>query len=320
MGPVIRATLVSFMQSPDDRLPKPGPIGIAGTGRVAQALGRLLFKCGQPVAAMAGREPGRTSLAAAFAGHGVAPVSFEALPDLASRVLIAVPDDALAEVALRLARGGMAAGVALHTSGARGPGVLKSLAERGVSCGVLHPLQTVATPDQGVRALPGSAFAVVGSGEAAAWAAEIVALLKGCALEIRPEQQPLYHAAAVMASNYIVALVDAAVILMGEAGIGQDTALRALAPLVTASSANVVALAPEAALTGPIERRDLETVGAHLSALEQAPRTVIELYRSAARHTVELARRKNPDADYSALERMLDRPERLIDKGVGKSE
>jgi predicted short-subunit dehydrogenase-like oxidoreductase (DUF2520 family) len=185
---------------------------------------------------------------------------------------------------------------------------------------VLHPLQTVATPDQGVRALPGSAFAVVGSGEAAAWAAEIVALLKGCALEIRPEQQPLYHAAAVMASNYIVALVDAAVILMGEAGIGRDTALRALAPLVTASSANVVALAPEAALTGPIERRDRETVGAHLSALEQAPRTVSELYRSAARHTVELARRKNPDADYSALERMLDRPERLIDKGVGKSE
>jgi predicted short-subunit dehydrogenase-like oxidoreductase (DUF2520 family) len=308
------------MQSLDDRQLRPAPIGIAGAGRVAQALGRLLFDCGQPVAALAGREPGRTSRAAAFAGNGVAAVSFEALPDFAARILIAVPDDALDEVALRLARGGMPAGAVLHTSGACGPEVLKALAEQGVSCGVLHPLQTVATPEQGVRALPGSAFAVIASGAAEAWALEIVALLNGCALEVRPERQPLYHAAAVMASNYLVALMDAAVILMEEAGIGRDKALRALTPLLTASAANVVALAPEAALTGPIERRDLRTVGAHLSALEQAPRTVSELYRSAARHTVELARRKNPDADYSALERLLDQRERPFDKGVGKSE
>jgi predicted dinucleotide-binding enzyme len=44
------------------------PIGIVGTGRVAQTLGRLLSENGRPVAAIAGRNPGRTALAALFIG------------------------------------------------------------------------------------------------------------------------------------------------------------------------------------------------------------------------------------------------------------
>ena len=272
---------------------------------MAQALARLLVNLGQPVTAMAGRNAERTALAAAFAGPRVASVTFEELPALAARILIAVPDDALSQVAERLAAGRTSVGVALHTCGTRAPGVLQRLAERGVSCGVLHPLQTVATPEQGVQSLPGSAYAIIGDGQAARWARELVGLLGGEALLIRPEHQPLYHAAAVMASNYVTALVDAAVILMGEAGIGQSQALRAIAPLLTAGAANAVALSPAGALTGPIERGDVQTVEAHLRALSGAPWSVRELYRGAARHTLELALRKNPAADYSALERLL---------------
>jgi predicted short-subunit dehydrogenase-like oxidoreductase (DUF2520 family) len=289
------------------------PIGIAGTGRMAQALARLLVSRGQPVVAIAGRNAGHTARAAAFAGEGVAAVAFEHLPALASRILIAVADDALTPVAEKLASAGMTAGVVLHTCGTRSVEVLQPLIERGVACGVLHPLQTVATPEQGVRALPGCACAVIASGAAAAWAREIVALLGGEVLEIRPEQQPLYHASAVMASNYIVALIDAAVILMKEAGIDPSKALRALAPLLTASAANAVALTPAGALTGPIERGDVQTVAAHLRALDRAPGTVSDLYRGAARQTLELAQRKNPATDYSALERLLR-------KGVEASE
>ena len=55
------------------------PIGIAGTGRLAQALGRLLGERGEPVVAVAGRDPERTRAAAAFIGHGVQPVALEEL-------------------------------------------------------------------------------------------------------------------------------------------------------------------------------------------------------------------------------------------------
>ena len=96
------------------------PIGIAGAGRLAQALGRLLRDAGESVVCLAGRDPARTRLAAAFAG--AAPVSLAELPRRASRFLIAVSDQAIGEVAETLAGGGPAAAVAGHTSGAAGPG------------------------------------------------------------------------------------------------------------------------------------------------------------------------------------------------------
>src|SRR6266481_8565157 len=74
-------------------------IGIAGAGRVAQVLGRLLSESGQPVVAIAGRNPERTAGAARFIGIHTTPTTFEKLPALASRILIAVSDTAVEPVA-----------------------------------------------------------------------------------------------------------------------------------------------------------------------------------------------------------------------------
>ena len=142
------------------------PILIAGTGRVAQALGRLLAEHGEPVIAVVGRDPERARAAAAFIGPRAKPAAFGASAKRATRVLIAVSDSAIAEVAGRLAEDGMRRGIALHTCGALGPDALAPLAAAGVSCGALHPLQTFATPEQGLSALPGCLFAV--DGDAAA--------------------------------------------------------------------------------------------------------------------------------------------------------
>jgi predicted short-subunit dehydrogenase-like oxidoreductase (DUF2520 family) len=280
------------------------PVGIAGAGRIGQALGRLLRERGEPIAAIAGRDPGRTAAAAAFLG-GVEPLSYEELASRARHILIAVPDDALDSVAAALARSGFRTGAAVHTCGTRGPEALAALAGRGVSCAALHPLQTVTTPEQGLRALPGAAFAVDGSGEALDWALHIVELLKGTTLRIAPDRRPLYHAAAVMASNYLTAVVDGAAILMEKAGVGREQALRALAPLIRASVENALALGPAQALTGPIERGDTGTVAAHLRALAEAPETVRELYRRAGLHAVELARRKTPALNREKMELLL---------------
>ena len=103
-------------------------------------------------------------------GGAAKAVTFGEFQRHATRVLIAVPDDAIGDVAGILAAAGMHRGIALHTSGARGPEVLAALAAAGVACGTLHPLQTVANPPEGVRVLPGVAFAIDGAPEAAAWA------------------------------------------------------------------------------------------------------------------------------------------------------
>jgi predicted short-subunit dehydrogenase-like oxidoreductase (DUF2520 family) len=270
-------------------------IGIAGAGRMAQALGRLLVERGDPVAAVASRGES-AARAAEFIGGGVEAVSYKELPRRAGRILIAVADSAVPAVAGTLAEAmaeaGLSGGVALHTCGTLGPEALEPLADRGVSCGTIHPLQTVAAPGQGVAALPGSAFAVAGDTEALAWAERIAAILDGEPLRIAPKFRPVYHAAAVMASNYVVTLLDAAVILMGAAGITEDRALRAIAPLAKASLNNAADLGPLRALTGPIERGDSETVALHLNALEKEPESVRELYRSAGLHALDLARRR----------------------------
>ena len=266
-------------------------IGIAGTGRLAQALGRLLSARGEAVAAVAGRNAAHAADAAAFIGGGALGVRIAELPERAERIVIAVSDDAVAAVARELTEAGMRSGLALHTCGALGPEALSALARAGVSCGVLHPLQTIASPEQGVSDLPGCAFAISGDAEAAAWAERICTLLDGVPLRVAPDRMALYHAAAVMASNCVTGLIDAAVILMEAAGIERNTALGALGPLVRASSENAAALGPERALTGPIRRGDVETVHRHLAALRAAPVSVGELYRAASLHLVELARR-----------------------------
>jgi predicted short-subunit dehydrogenase-like oxidoreductase (DUF2520 family) len=282
------------------------PILIAGSGRVAQALGRLLAEHGEPVIAVVGREPERARAAAAFIGPRTKPVAFGAIPRRVTRVLIAVSDSAITEVAGRLAEDGMRRGVALHTCGALGADALAPLSAVGVSCGALHPLQTFATPEQGLSALPRCLFAIDGDAAAIDWAERIAQLLSGETLRIPPESRPLYHAAAVMASNYVVALLDAAAMLMDAAGVSREKALRALAPLVEASARNALSIGPIAALTGPIQRGDLLTLAGHMRALARAPETVRELYRWAGLHALDVAvQRGLPPESARPVEKLL---------------
>ncbi|MGC8792067.1 MAG: Rossmann-like and DUF2520 domain-containing protein [Bryobacteraceae bacterium] len=279
------------------------PIAIAGTGRMAQALGRLLAEAGCPVVALGGRNLAHAQAAAEFVG--TQPATLHELARLASHWLIAVSDGAVAEVAEILARAGARAGVALHTSGVHGPEALAPLTEAGVACGALHPLQTVTSPEQGRLALRGAAFALTGSGPAADWAEEIARAAGGWLLRIPAHRRAAYHAAAVLASNCLVGLLDAAVMLMGSAGVTPAEALRALAPLARASCQNALAAGPEAALTGPVRRGDAQTVALHLRALSEWP-ALDELYRACSLQLIALARRSGlPPERVAPIERLL---------------
>lgn len=242
--------------------------------------------------------------AAAWIGSGVEAVSYRELGARAARLLAAVSDGAITGVAAEVAAGGPGITAALHTCGAAGPDALAPLRTRGAACGVLHPLQTFPTPDVDLR---GVFFGVWGDECAVRWAEEIAAAAKGRVLGLAESAAPLYHAAAVMASNYITTLVSAAQSTLAAAGVGEADALRALAPLVRASVENAVSRGPAAALTGPIERGDLATVSTHLRALSPLPESVRSLYRAAGLETIELARRRGlPPQTAAALERLLE--------------
>ena len=305
------------MQNSGNRLSSTrGQIAIVGAGSVAQALGHLLFVAGQPVVALAGRDRRHADQAAAFIHPSVRVVTYAELPGLASRVLIAVSDDAIPEVGAALAAAGMRTGTALHTCGSAGPEALDALTRAGVSCGVLHPLQTVASPEQGVKSLDGIAVGLAGDGPALAWAEEIVGVLKGYAVRIAPEGMPLYHASAVLASNAVVGLIDAAAALLSHVGLDREEALRAISPLCRTSLDNALRRGPVAALTGPVSRGDAHTIARHAGAMREAEPAIARLYLAVNRYLLDVARRGGlPEQRLRAVEVALDTAELGDDHG-----
>lgn len=267
------------------------PIAIVGAGRVGSAFAIALRRLGAPVAALAGRDPARVGNAAKSIG-GVRPVAIADLPGLARRVLIAVSDTAIPEVAALLRDSGFVSGAVLHTSGCRGPEALSALAEAGVSTGTLHPLQTFPTPEIGAAQLTGSTFAIGGEGAALAWAREIVAGFDGKGLPIVPGRWALYHAAAVIASNYHATILDAALECLEAAGVGREDGLQALRPLLEGTLRSILRLGPQEALTGPISRGDSESVRRNREALGIVGEGTRAVYASLGLRTIEIMRRR----------------------------
>jgi predicted short-subunit dehydrogenase-like oxidoreductase (DUF2520 family) len=211
-------------------------------------------------------------------------------------VILSVPDEALPEVSLMLAAQGDAPPgcVAFHMSGALGTDPLAPLVGRGYGVGTLHPLQALADPMLGAEQLFGVAFAVSGDPAAVSVARRLVNTLGGAILQIPLSKRPLYHAAAVFASNYLMVLLDAAGRLMAQAGVPPDEAVAAVLPLAKGSLENLSRLGPEHALTGPVARGDVETVRLHLKSLPPRERA---LYSVMGRELVELARLGGLDED-----------------------
>jgi predicted short-subunit dehydrogenase-like oxidoreductase (DUF2520 family) len=120
----------------------------------------------------------------------------------------------------------------------------------------------------------------------------LVELLGGTSVLVGDKDKALYHAAAVIASNYLVAVEDMAVQVLVEAGFDQESALGALQPLISGTVNNVREHGTTNALTGPIVRGDVETVRAHVEALRPLPGGELELYCALGRHTLQIARRR----------------------------
>lgn len=227
------------------------------------------------------------------------------VPAGTNAVILAVPDDALAEVAYDLAQIGPAPDgcAALHLAGALSTDVLAPLHRVGYAIGSLHPLQTIADRWSTGDPLVGAAFALAGDPVSLAAARRLVTALEGNALLIPPMLRPVYHAAAVFASNYLVSLTATAAGLLERAGVEPGEALPCLLPLLRGSLDSLERLGLAAALTGPIARGDTDTVRLHLARLSAEERG---LYCALGRATLRLARAAGLDATRAAeLESLL---------------
>jgi predicted short-subunit dehydrogenase-like oxidoreductase (DUF2520 family) len=241
------------------------PIVVIGRGRVGGSLASAAAVAGLDV-----RQVGRDDLDAGCAEAEIA--------------LICVPDDEIVAVAERVAIHAPRLRLVGHTSGATGLEALAPCVTAGAVPFSLHPLQTV--PDDR-STLAGSPAAVASANpEALATAIALAQALDMRPFEIPDEARAVYHAAASIASNFLVALEESAAALLGKTGVEQPREL--LSPLVLRSAANWAERGGEA-LTGPIARGDEATVERHLEALRASAPELLPMYEALAERTRELA-------------------------------
>lgn len=190
-------------------------------------------------------------------------------------IVLAVPDTAIAEVAASLpVRDDV---VVCHLAGALGLDVLAPHPRRAS----MHPLRSIPTTSTD---LTGAWWAVAGDPVVRS----VVEALDGWVVEVDDAHRVRYHAAAVMASNHLVALLGAVERVAASAGVPLD----AFFDLVRGTVDNVAALGPAAALTGPVARGDWDTVDRHLAALPDDERPLYTALSNAAFSLIHRAGRE----------------------------
>lgn len=257
---------------------------IVGPGRLGLALGYALWQAdavGDLV--YCGRRPDPPSHP--LFGQGVAQYHFGLLapPHGTDAVILAVPPSVLPELSHALAVQGRPAPetVALHTAGAWSAEVLGPLHAAGYAVGTLHPFQSVGHSIHGAERLAGSAFAVSGEGPALQLGRRLALALGGEPLEIGVHRRPLAHAASVLVSNGLAALLGASTDLLTRAGVEAGQARTALLELAAGSLADLQAGVMPA---GPIGEGDQEALDLHLRSLQGDGR---ELYLAMSRILVD---------------------------------
>jgi predicted short-subunit dehydrogenase-like oxidoreductase (DUF2520 family) len=274
-------------------------IAMIGAGRLARAFIPALQSAGFPVRAIAASTLTSARRACRLA-PGAAPASDAAAAAAAADlILMAVPDGVIAPLALRLASSGAMGWhdkIVLHHAGALGPQELAPLERRGAAVGLLHPMQSLGDSPGAVDLLPGSRARIEGVPKARAAARRIADALGLVPLRLRSrltaEERTIYHAAASMLSNDLIALLDAGSRLLQNLGLGRNAAVEALAPLAKGTLLQAERSGLGAALTGPVVRGDVDTVAAHLRVLRRRSRGGERIHRLLSRQLLCLAERE----------------------------
>ena len=275
-------------------------LGFIGAGTVGTALALRLNDKGYQVVAVSSRSQVSAENLAQAISHCRFFNNSQDVVDIAELVFITTPDDVIAQVVSQLkwhdGRG------VVHCSGADSTEILQPARKLGAHVGVFHPLQTFASTKQAMGNMPGSTFAVEAEEPLLGTLKDMATALDGHWIELKASDKVIYHAAAVIACNYVVTLVKLATDLWQAFSIPPQQATQALLPLLRGTISNIDAIGIPQCLTGPIARGDSGTIKKHLSALEEVAPAVLSTYRELGLQTIPIALAKGRINEQQAQE------------------
>ncbi len=279
---------------------------IIGCGRLGVCLSVFLSKQGFEAASFCSKSHDSAKHAAAMAGKGI--VYEDAIAGALScdLVFITTPDTQIESVCENIAKGGgfKSDSLVFHLSGALSSCILKTAQKAGAATGSIHPLQAFAPYEKGQKSpFSGINISLEGDDRAVTLGREIVDALGASSFTIPTRAKTMYHASAVVASNYLVTLEHFALSLLKEAGLGEDVAYTILEPLIQGTLNNIKARGSIDALTGPVARGDDKIIACHLEDIDQKMPQFSQLYRLLGKHTLEIAALRG-DLDSGANEKL----------------
>ncbi len=275
---------------------------IIGPGRLGRALARALAASGVGLTAIGSRR--RVRLRGLRVPILLDPSTAAAAADV---VLITTGDSDITTVVDRILSSNVSlhGRVCLHCSGILTSDVLAPLRSMGAAIGSLHPLQTFPLPPPSPAVFRRTTFYFEGDTRARPAAQRLVKRLGSSLRLLRPRDKILYHAAAVMASNYQVAIFDAALKLLGRCGFSRAEGRKMLSPLAVRTVKNLATQDPSSALTGPIARGDVEVVRMHVGQISERSPELLPLYCQLGLRAVALARCRGRNRRLDELARVL---------------
>ncbi|AIS51660.1 hypothetical protein TKV_c04580 [Thermoanaerobacter kivui] len=266
-------------------------IGFVGAGIVGTSLAFLLSKSGTDVSGFLSRSFESAKRSATLT-KTTAFSCYEELLKNSDVIIISTNDSSISDVVNKLLehKDMLKEKIFCHLSGALSLEVLHPLNLEGGYIMVMHPIQTCPSFDAALELLPKSYFTLEGCEKAVKIGKEIVNKISGKYIVVENINKPLYHAACVVASNYLVALSKLSLLLLKESGFPFEEYSDALIPLMEGTLKNIKEKGINGALTGPIARGDVNTVELHLKNIQD--QNLINLYKNLGKLALEISYEK----------------------------
>ena len=264
--------------------------GFIGAGTVGTALAIRLGERGYQIVAVASRSySSAKKLADSIPGCRAVEGNQE-VADAVELVFITTPDDAVGPVTAGIQW--QAGQNVVHCSGADSTDILEPARKLGANTGAFHPLQTFASVEQAIENIAGSTFAIEAEEPLLSILKDMATALDGNWIELKASDKVIYHAAAVIACNYLVSLIKLATDLWQTFDVPREEATKALMPLLKGTLNNIENVGIPNCLTGPIARGDSGTIQKHIDVLKEVAPAVLSTYCELGRQTIPVALNK----------------------------
>ena len=281
-------------------------VGIIGAGKMGFTLGKHIIDSDNHGLELIGYYSRREESAkeAAVFTETKSFIAMEELVNNSDMIIITVPDDQVEIVVNKLKDINSIKGKILcHTSGALSSKAFDVL-DQDVFGYSAHPVFAVSSKYESYKSFGDCFITIEGNPRYIDDIKDIWLQLGHKVKVISDSDKVKYHSAAVFSSNLVIGLYHMAEELLKQCGFNEDETQYALKPLFINNAKKLYESNCESALTGPVERCDIETIDKHLLVLQDK---YFEVYKILSKELIEIAENKNKDRDYSDLYKIINR-------------